>query len=150
MDAILLTVVHLGLLAVWSGSMAYSLVIVQPRLVRALGHDDDLVEHLLFVMGANNRRPVVAIIVGLFLTLAAIAVTRDLGTAGTALVVAEAALLATATAVFANVSWRLWPARVFALPEERPGHRRALRRHGIAMTGLAGASFVLAAVTAQL
>ena len=37
------------------------------------------------------------------------------------------ALDVAATGVFVHVSWRHWPARVFALPEERPEFRRKLR-----------------------
>ncbi|NED94366.1 hypothetical protein G1H11_03470 [Phytoactinopolyspora alkaliphila] len=44
------------------------------------------------------------------------------------------------------MSWRLWPQRIFALPEERPAHRSALRRHALTMVGLVGTAFVLAVV----
>lgn len=150
MAVILLTVIHLGLLAVWSGSMAYSLVIVQPRLGRVLAADDDLLEHLSTVLGSGNRRPVLAIIAALFLTLAGIMLSHDLESAAVALSIIEAALLIAAALIFATVSWRLWPARVFALPDERPAHRRALRTRAFAMTALVGTSFVLAAIAAQL
>jgi hypothetical protein len=150
MDTITLTVIHLGLLAAWSGSMGYSLVIVQPRLATALAHDDDLLEDLTITLGAGNRRPVLAIIGGLFVSLGCIVVVGDLSGSALVLAVAEAVLLLAATALFATVSWKLWPRRVFALPSERPRHRATLRRTALTMTGLIGASFVLAAVTAQL
>lgn len=47
----LLAVVHVGLAAVWLGSMLYSLMIVQPRAARVLGGDDDRLEEFLTVVG---------------------------------------------------------------------------------------------------
>lgn len=52
-------------------------------------------------------------------------------------------LLAVAAAVFGWVSWRLWPARVFALPAEIPRWQRRFDLVGAALVGLVGAQFVL-------
>lgn len=59
---VLLVVGHVGLLGGWLGSMLYSLVIVQPRAARFFAGDDDAHEAFLVVLGAGNRRPVLAII----------------------------------------------------------------------------------------
>jgi len=40
------------------------------------------------------------------------------------------------------VSWRHWPARIFAVVEELAGYRRRLRLLASCMTGLVGAAFV--------
>lgn len=139
----LLAVMHVGLLAVWLGSMLYSLVVVQPRAARFFTGDDAL-EEFLTVLGSGNRRPVVAIIAGLLVSGVLLAATQTWTPARASMFAAEGVALLAATAVFARVSWRLWPRRVFALPEERPAHRAALRRHAMAMVGLVGAAFVLA------
>jgi hypothetical protein len=47
------------------------------------------------------------------------------------------------------VSWRGWPARVFALPAELPALHRRFRRVALVMTGLVGAAFVLGVVAAH-
>lgn len=132
---------HLGLLGVWLGSMLYSLVIVQPRAARFFGADDDAHEAFLVTVGAGNRRPVLAILTVLGVSWALILAATG---ADAALLAAEGVALAAAAAVFAHVSWRLWPRRVFALPEERPAHRASLRRHASVMVALAAAAFLLA------
>lgn len=55
----------------------------------------------------------------------------------------KAGLLAVTTASFWYVSWRHWPRRVFALPDERPALRRQLRTLAWTMTVLIGAAFVI-------
>lgn len=141
---VVLVVAHAGLAAVWLGSMLYSLVVVQPRAARFLSTDDDALEEFLTVLGAGNRRPVVAIVAGLFATLAAVTLLEPPSTAQAVLFAAEAITLVAAAAVFVRVSWRLWPRRVFALPEERPAHRAALHRHAMTMVALVGTAFALA------
>ncbi|TMC03406.1 MAG: hypothetical protein E6J41_27525 [Chloroflexi bacterium] len=49
-----------------------------------------------------------------------------------------------AAAVFANVSWRHWPARVFALPEELAGYQRRLRLQAWTILGLVTVAFLVA------
>ncbi|NEE00160.1 hypothetical protein [Phytoactinopolyspora halotolerans] len=137
-------VVHLGLLAAWLGSMLYSLVIVQPRAHRFFAADDDRLEEFLTVVGSGNRRPVVALITGLFVSLAVIPIADTPRAPQAILYAVEGGLLVAAAVVFARVSWWLWPRRVFALAEERPRHRISLRRHAFAMVGLTGAAFVVA------
>jgi hypothetical protein len=136
--ATVVTVAHLALAAVWLGSMIYSLTVVQPRVDRFF---PDLVrrEEFLLTLAQGNRRPVVALIAALLTTDLAVLVGRPevrLGY-GVALV-----LYVLAGAVFVHVSWRHWPARVFALPEEPPGFQRRLRRLAWTMLGLVGAAFL--------
>jgi hypothetical protein len=52
-----------------------------------------------------------------------------------------------AAVIFVNVSWRHWPARVFALPKERPAFRAGLRRQAWVMTVLAGGAFLAGLAT---
>lgn len=137
-------VVHLGLLGTWLGAMGYSLLVVQPRVARFLAADDDALEEFSTLLGAGNRRPVLAIVATALGTLAALIVVDRPAGLDAAFYAADALALLAAAAVFARVSWALWPRRVFALPEERPAHRAALRRHALALVGLVGAAFVAA------
>jgi Na+-transporting NADH:ubiquinone oxidoreductase subunit NqrD len=145
-----LAVAHIGLLALWLGSMLYSLLIVQPRAARFFAADDDTLEEFLTVLGSGNRRPVVGIVVALFITGGALVAAIDPTANQAGLFATEGILLLVAAAVFARVSWRLWPRRVFALPDERPAHRRALHGHALAMVTLVGAAFVLTVLAVTL
>ncbi|WP_344503287.1 hypothetical protein [Dactylosporangium maewongense] len=134
----LLLTAHLGLAAMWCGSMGYSLLVVQPKLARA-GLGDDQLEELLTLLAQGNRWKVVPIVAALLATAAVI-----LTLTGSAVFIAVLLLYCAAAAVFADVSWRHWPTRVFALPAERPGLRRALRLRAWTMLVLVGAAFTTA------
>jgi len=136
--ATVVTVVHLALAAVWLGSMIYSLTVVQPRVERFFP-DRVRREEFLLELAHGNRRPVVALIGALLLTDLAVLVGRPevrLGY-GVALV-----LYLLAGSLFLHVSWRHWPARVFALPEELPGFQHRLRQLAWTMLGLVGVAFL--------
>lgn len=140
-----LVVVHAGVGALWLGSMAYSLFIVQPRLAGMVGGDPARVEEAQRELAAGNRWPVVGMITMLWLSgagLAALGVPVAT-TAWWAAVVGKALLLAAATVLFWWVSWRAWPRRVFALPDELPGLQRRFRLVALAMAALVGSGFVL-------
>lgn len=138
---VILEVVYLLPAAVWTGSMTYSLAVVQPRSLRFFG-DSDRLEEFLTVLAQGNRWRVLAMAATLIASATAIVVVCPWSGArvvyGIALVLDVAA-----TAVFAHVSWRHWPARVFALPEERPGFRRRLLMSARAIWLLVGTGFVL-------
>ena len=140
----LLLTAHLGLAAMWCGSMGYSLVVVQPKVAR-FGFDDDRLEEFLTLLAQGNRWKVVPIVAALLVTGAGVAALTEGGTRVTFLGVLL--LYCAAAAVFADVSWRHWPARVFALPEERPALRRALRLRAWTMLVLVGTAFAAALVT---
>ena len=135
---------HLGLAAMWCGSMGYSLLVVQPKVAR-FGFDDDRLEEFLTLLAQGNRWKVVPIVAALLATAAAVAALTSGGTRLTFLVVLL--LYAAAATVFAAVSWRHWPARVFALPQERPALRRALCLRAWTMLVLVGTAFAAALVT---
>lgn len=140
----ILEAVYLLPAAVWTGSMTYSLALVQPRSARFFS-DDDQLEEFLTVLAHGNRRRVLAMAAVLIASAAAIIVVCPWP--GARVVYGVALVLdAAATAVFVHVSWRHWPARVFALPEERPEFRRKLRISARAILLLVGAAFVLALV----
>ena len=56
---------------------------------------------------------------------------------------AKTALLIAASALFWWVSWRGWPRRVFALPDEIAGEQARFRRVALALTALVATAFVL-------
>jgi hypothetical protein len=62
------------------------------------------------------------------------------------LVVAKAALFLAALAVFWHVSWRLWPARIFATGNEVPAIRRRFRRAAFTLITLAASNIALGVV----
>ncbi len=47
---------------------------------------------------------------------------------------------------FAHISWRMWPARLFALPGELPDHRRRFRVVALTLTAMVGLAFALGTV----
>jgi hypothetical protein len=151
----LVTLIHTGVGAVWLGSMVYSLGVVQPRIGR-LFRDPARAEDVYRELAAGNRWRVVTLIVMLAASgvgLAALLAGRS-GHPTTegwwwALVAAKGGLAVTAAACFWWVSWRGWPARVFALPAEIPALQRRFRRVALVMTGLVGAAFVLGVVAAH-
>ncbi|WP_331767325.1 hypothetical protein [Embleya sp. NBC_00896] len=140
MFELLSTVAHLTLAASWMGSMAYSLTVVQPKVASFLP-DEQRREEFLVTLAHGNRRKVVGLVAALLLTGVAVIVSS----AGAKVVGYAAALVlyAGAAGIFAHVSWRHWPARVFALPPELAGFRRRLRLLATTMLALVGAGFVV-------
>jgi hypothetical protein len=138
---------HALVAAAWFGAMVYSLAVVQPRSARFLG-DEERREAYAATLASGARRPVLAVIALLLLSGVALLATgaSDGRSDGWwALVAVKGALLLAAAAAFWHVSWRLWPARVLALPEELAALRRRFRRVALALTALVGAGIVLGA-----
>jgi len=134
---------HLLLAAVWLGAMAYSIGVVQPRLLRYFGSPQQAEEPATFV-AAGARWKVVGVIAALAVTGAGLMVLRDDRPASWwAMIGVKIALLTVASGVFWYVSWRMWPRRVFSLPAEIPGRQAAFRRVGWLLLGLVGAASVL-------
>ena len=146
---LLLVLVHAGVAAAWLGSMAYSLFVVQPRLARIVGDPDVLrLEDAQRELAHGNRRPVIALIAALWVTGVALAVLHGGGSAAWwAAVTAKAVLLLVASALFWWVSWRGWPRRVFALPDELPALQLRFRRVALAMLALVATAFALGVAT---
>jgi len=134
---------HLLLAAIWLGSMAYSIAVVQPKLLALHGSPQAAEEPATFV-AAGARWKVVGVIAALAITGAGVLLLQDDRSAWWwALVATKVWLLAAASAVFWYVSWRMWPRRVFALPAEVPGWQAAFRRIGWTLITLVGAATVL-------
>lgn len=121
--------------------MLYSLAVLQPKAARFFA-DVSLREDFLRTLAHGNRWPVTALITALTVTAATV-----VGTAPGPVAAGFAVTLVldlVAAAVFYHVSWRHWPARVFALPDELPGYQRRLRMLAWTMLSLAGAGFLVA------
>ncbi|MBF9130436.1 hypothetical protein I0C86_15930 [Plantactinospora sp. S1510] len=161
--------VHAGIAALWLGSMAYSLFVVQPKLarmvdvppaeepqqigdVRRVGDvqqigDAQRIEDAQRILAHGNRWPVTGLIGVLWVTGLALALLpAERSTAGWTVLAVKAALLAGATGLFWWISWRGWPRRVFALPAELPGLQRRFRLVALTMFGLVGAAYALGVV----
>lgn len=139
---------HVGVAAVWLGSMAYSLFVVQPRVAR-LFPDPTKAEEVYRELGAGNRWRVVALMAVLAVSGVALSFQSGHSALWWAAVVAKAALLAAASALFWWVSWRGWPRRVFALPAEIAGEQARFRRVALGMTALIALAFGLGVLAAH-
>jgi hypothetical protein len=114
--------------------------------VLAAGPAEDVYREL----AAGNRWRVVALIAALGLSGLALIPLSHHPAGWWLLLTFKFVLLVLASAVFWWVSWRGWPQRVFALPEELPAVQRRFRRVAIVMFGLVGLGFVLGVVVSRL
>jgi hypothetical protein len=148
---VLALLAHLGVGALWLGSMAYSLFVVQPRIA-ALMPEAVEAEEVYRTLAAGNRWRVVGLIAALWVTGAALLALHNgpTGTAWWLAIAAKMLSLAAASGLFWWVSWRGWPRRVFALPAELPAEQARFRRVALAMAALVGAAFLLGALLTAL
>jgi uncharacterized membrane protein len=149
-----LLLAHLAAAAAWIGAMAYSLAIVQPRARRFLG-DAARYEEFATALAAGARRGVLALIAvlgasGAALVAVEVSRARDPGVGWTVLVAAKALLLVAAAAIFAHVSWRLWPARLFARADELEALQRRFRATALVLTAVVATAFALGAVAGAI
>ncbi|MGW5364853.1 hypothetical protein [Actinopolymorpha pittospori] len=144
-----LVLVHAAVAAGWLGGMLYSLFVVTPKAARFFGRDDDGREAFLTTMASGNRWKVVAMIGVLAMTGVTLVLTDPRASSRLPFYAVKAALLLVATLVFAHVSWRLWPRRLFALAEERPALLARFRRAAYTLVVLVGAAFVLGVAATQ-
>lgn len=143
---VLVAVIHAGLAAAWVGGMAYSLFVVQPKLQRFYGRDEQTREELTAVIASGNRWKVLALIA--VIGASGIVLWLIVDTSSWIQVV-KAVLLLVATGIFWYVSWRHWPRRIFATAAERPALQRQLRVLATTMLVLAGTAFALGVVAAH-
>jgi Flp pilus assembly protein TadB len=144
---ILIAVIHAGLAAAWVGGMAYSLLVVQPKLQRFFRPEEDSREALTAVIASGNRWKVLGLVAVVAATGLALLWLVDTHWWIHAI---KAVLLLAATGIFWFVSWRHWPRRIFATAAERPALQRQLRMLATTMLGLAGTAFALGVAAAYL
>ena len=127
--------------AIWLGSMSYSLAVVQPK-VATFFPDADEREPFLVLLAHGNRWKVVGLVAVLSVTgLAVAVVSGGLVAIGYAIALL---LYAAATGIFWYVSWRHWPARIFAVRPELPGFQRRLHLLATTMLLLVTVAFLVA------
>ena len=143
----LVAIIHAGLAAAWVGGMAYSLFVVQPKLKKYFGPDQDGREALTTVIASGNRWKVVGLIAAIAVTgLGLLAITNEHWW----IHALKGLLLLAATAIFWYVSWRHWPRRVFATSTERPTLQRQLIVLATTMLALAGTAFAVGVASVHL
>src|SRR5215470_16985550 len=133
--------------------MAYSLLVVQPRTERFLG-DPQRYEELAAMLAAGARWKVLGMMAALGVTgagLVWLAATAEPAPSAwwITLVATKSMLLAASLVLFWFVSWRLWPRRLFALPDELPAIRRRFRLVAVALTATVAANFALGVLAAH-
>jgi hypothetical protein len=138
-----LVLVHVGVGALWLGSMGYSLFVVQPT-VRQVLPDPVRSEELYRELAAGNRWRVIALIAVLAASGVGLVLVHDGHSYGWWITIGlKALLLAVASVLFWWVSWRGWPRRIFALPSELLAERARFRRVAVMMTVVVGLGFGL-------
>lgn len=143
----LVAIVHAGLAAAWVGGMAYSLFVIQPKLKRYFGPDAAGREALTTVIASGNRWKVIGLIAVIALSgLGLLLLDSDHWW----IHAVKGLLLLMATAIFWYVSWKHWPARVFATAAEVPVLQRRLIVLATTMLGLAGLAFALGVLATHL
>ena len=145
-----LAVVHVGVAAAWLGAMLYSRAVVQPRAERFFD-DPDRSEVFAVTLATGARWKVLGMCAALGVSGVGLVVAELVGEAGRSgvwigLMVAKAVLLAVAVAVFVHVSWRLWPARIMALPDELVVLQRRFRTVALVLTGVVTTGLALGTV----
>ncbi|WP_328989211.1 hypothetical protein OG394_23555 [Kribbella sp. NBC_01245] len=144
---VIAAIVHAGLAAAWVGGMAYSLFVVQPKLRRYFGPDEDGREALTMMIAAGNRWKVIGLI-GVIAATGAFLLWLTSSPLWIHLV--KVVLLLAATAIFWYVSWRHWPRRVFATSTELPAFQRRLRLLASTMLALTATAFALGIAASHL
>ena len=148
-----LVVVHVSVTAAWLGAMLYSLLVVQPRAARFFSDHDER-EDFAVLLATGARWPVLALVGALAASGAGLVVLELTGdqeptAAWLALVAAKGILLVAALALFVEVSWRLWPARLLAHvsgSDDLARLQRRFRRVSLALTVVIAAGLVLGVV----
>jgi uncharacterized membrane protein len=145
--------VHVSVTAAWLGAMLYSLLVVQPRAERFFSDHRER-EDFAVLLATGARWPVLALVGALGASGAGLVVLELKGNeeptaAWLGLVTAKGILLVAALALFVEVSWRLWPARLFAHvsgSDELARLQRRFRRVSLALTVTIAAGLVLGVV----
>ncbi|WP_460695399.1 hypothetical protein [Nocardia thraciensis] len=149
----LFAVIQTLFLAVWFGSMVYSVVVVQ-RFQFDAGDPEELEEMgQMMADGSRQRILRLAIIAGICGVVAAIsraAHTPAPGGAWIWLMIAKLALFLVACAAFAFQSWWVWPKRIFARTEEMPEIRRTFFALSLTMAVTLGAILAIDVVAQSL
>jgi uncharacterized membrane protein len=140
-----LSVIHVLAGAAWFGSMFYSLVVLHPRAHRYFPKETEFEAFIATVSQGAWWKVLLAM--GLIAVTGALLVIvrwpHPPSPRWLLLVGAKAVLFVAALCLFVHTSWRLWPARLFASPDEVPRFQRAFHRVSLAMNSFAVLSIIL-------
>jgi uncharacterized membrane protein len=142
----ILAIVHVLAAAGWFGAMCYSAFILHPRARRFFTNAADF-EAFIATVSDGARWKVLGTLA--LIGLSGTGLTLLSGSRSPTwwvLIAAKSLFLLAALGLFVYVSWRLWPARVLALPNEIPRFQAIFRRVAGAMIALAAMAMVLGAV----
>jgi putative copper export protein len=140
-----LAIGHTLVAAAWFGAMVYSLAVLQPRAARFFASDREFEDFVATISDGARWKVLTAclLLAATGLGLMVVQWHAAASPAWLALIVVKGGLLLVALALFAYVSWWLWPARILATPEEVPLFQRRFRRVGWSLIGLVGLGIVL-------
>jgi hypothetical protein len=122
--------------------MVYSFVILHPHARRYFGQETEF-EAFIASISHGARWPVLlalALLAGTGGALVALSRPQPHSPLWMTLVAGKAVALTAALSLFVYTSWRLWPARVFAAPDEVRSFQQTFRRVAITMITLASFS----------
>lgn len=141
----LVAIVHVLAGAAWMGAMFYSFFVLHPRAHAYFRKPADF-ESFIASVSHGSRWQVIAafaVLAGSGSAMLFLHWPVELTVWWLAVMAAKLGLFALALGLFIHVSWRLWPARVFATAEELPWIHRTFRRHQMVMIAIAALSMAL-------
>lgn len=140
-----LAVIHVLAGAVWLGSMVYSLTMLHPGAYRYFRDEAEFEAFIAAVShGARGKVLFGMAVIGVTgIALVAAQWPQPISSRWVGFVGAKAVSFVAALCLFCYTSWRLWPARLFAVPEEIPRFQRTFRWVAVSMVTLAGLGMVL-------
>jgi uncharacterized membrane protein len=137
-----LAIVHALAGATWLGAMVYSFAVLHPHARRYFRQETEF-EAFIAAISHGARWPVLlalAILAGTGGVLVALSRPEPHSPLWMTLVASKVVALTAALSLFLYTSWRLWPARIFAAPDEVRYFQRTFRRVAITMITLASLS----------
>jgi hypothetical protein len=140
-----LAVVHVLAGAAWFGAMFYSFFVLHPRAHAYFKRETEF-ESFITAVSAGARYAVLSALGLIGLTGAALIWLRwpePPSPRWLVFIGAKVVLWTVALGLFVYVSWRLWPARLFAVEAEIPHIQEAFRRVAVTMIAIAGLSMAL-------
>lgn len=148
----LFAVIHVLAGAAWLGAMIYSFFILHAGAKKFFRHESDFEAFITTVSHGTRWKVILGFSIigvsGLGLIL-----TRWPEVASKwwmALLAGKLALFVAAVVLFVHVSWRMWPARVFATAEEYSQVQRTFRRVAAVMIAIAGLGIILGVLACRV
>ena len=137
-----LAILHALAGATWLGAMVYSFVVLHPHARRYFGQETEF-EAFIAAISHGARWPVLlalALLAGTGGGLVALNRPQPSSPIWVALVAGKIGAFTAALSLFLWTSWRLWPARIFAAPDEVRCFQRTFHRVAVTMITLASFS----------